>query len=103
MNAGALRYTLLASVRMLFGIDVFQSGADSVKNRQGATMLHFACWSRQPYPSGTVRDMDKPTVQTVRHRLIVARLLYRFHSEHPLPPGSPNFHYSYLTQSPLGT
>jgi len=41
--------------------------------------------------------------QTVRHRLIVARLLYRFHSEHPLPPGSHNFHYSYLTQSPLGT
>jgi site-specific recombinase XerD len=84
----------------------------------GYDLLHFARWSLQHHPSGTVQDMDEstllnyvrdqlnedpqPTAQTINHRLGVVRLLYRFHSGHPLPAGSHHFHRSYLTRSPLG-
>lgn len=80
-------------------------------------LLHFARW-RLRFPSRTLLEMDestlleyvrdqlneerKPAPQTVNHRLLVVRCLYRFHAGHPLPAGSHHFQRSFITRSPLG-
>ena len=83
----------------------------------GYDLLHFARWCVQ-HPSRTLLEMDEsslldyvrdqlnqepqPTPQTINHRLGVLRSVYRFHSRHPMPPGSYHVQRSYWTRSPLG-
>lgn len=83
----------------------------------GYDLLHFARWCLK-HSSAKLLEMDestlldyvrdqlneepKPTPQTINHRLVVLRSLYRFHSGHPLPAGLHYFQRSYLTRSPLG-
>ena len=71
----------------------------------GYDLLHFARWCVQ-HPSRTLLEMDEsslldyvrdqlnqepqPTPQTINHRLGVLRSVYRFHSGHPMPPGTCN-------------
>jgi site-specific recombinase XerD len=83
----------------------------------GYDLLHFARWLSQ-HPSATIPDLNEstlidyvrdqlnedppPTPQTVNHRLIVVRSLYRFHCGQPLPSGSSHFERPRITRSPLG-
>jgi hypothetical protein len=83
----------------------------------GYDLLHFARWQLQhPAPSlpamdestlfDYVRDQlneePKPTPQTINHRLIVLRSLYRFHSGHSLPAGARLLQRSFRTHTSLG-
>jgi site-specific recombinase XerD len=80
-------------------------------------LLHFARWCAEhsapnlrdinestllSYVRDQLREKSKPTPQTINHRLIVLRCLYRFHSGQPLPAGQHLFQHSYVTRTPLG-
>lgn len=83
----------------------------------GYDLLHFARWQLQ-HPAPSLPDMDEstlvdyvrdqlneepqPTPQTINHRLIVLRSLYRFHSGHSLPAGARLLQRSFLTHTSLG-
>jgi integrase/recombinase XerD len=83
----------------------------------GYDLLHFARWCLQhslanllemnestllDYVRDQLNEEPKPTPQTINHRLVVLRSLYRFHSGHPLPAGPHHFQRSYFTRPPLG-
>jgi site-specific recombinase XerD len=83
----------------------------------GYDLLHFARWCLHN-PSRTLLGMDdstlldyvrdqltdvpKPTPQTINHRLVVLRSVYRFHAGHALPAGSHQLQTVHITRSPLG-
>lgn len=83
----------------------------------GYDLLHFARW-RLGHRSPVLLEMDestlldyvrdqldedpKPTPQTINHRLVVIRSLYRFHAGRPLPAGARLLQRSFLTQPTLG-
>jgi integrase/recombinase XerD len=47
-------------------------------------------------------QQPKPTPQTVNHRLVVIRCLYRFHLGTEILPGQSHFRRAYTKRSPLG-
>jgi integrase/recombinase XerD len=83
----------------------------------GYDLLHFARWQRQhsapslpdidestllDYVRDQLNEEPKPTPQTINHRLIVLRSVYRFHSGHPLPAGARLLQRSFHTHTTLG-
>jgi site-specific recombinase XerD len=80
-------------------------------------LLHFARWWI-PQPTRPLSDLTdsilldyvrhqldqqpKSTPQTINHRLIVLRCLYRFHFGTEIPPGSSHFQRVHVTRSTLG-
>jgi integrase len=79
-------------------------------------LLHFARWFQDPprplsqitqstlldYVRHQLDQQPQPTPQTVNHRLVVVRCLYRFHYGQEIPPGQSHFQRTYFTRSPLG-
>jgi hypothetical protein len=53
------------------------------------------------YVRSQLEHQPKPTPQTINHRLVVLRRLYRFHYEREIP-GKAHFQRTYTTRSPLG-
>jgi integrase/recombinase XerD len=80
-------------------------------------LLNFARWWAQ-YPAKPLSELTestlldyvryqldqqpKPTPQTVNHRLVVIRCLYRFHLGTEILPGQSHFQRAYTKRSPLG-
>jgi integrase/recombinase XerD len=54
------------------------------------------------YVRHQLEQHPKPTPQTVNHRLVVVRCLYRFHTGRALPAGQVHFQHSYIKRPPLG-
>src|SRR5258707_12388743 len=83
----------------------------------GYDLLHFARWWTGVAPGplselneATLLDyvkyqldqQPKPTPQTINHRLVVLRRLYRFHYHSEIPSQHHYLKHAYGTRSPLG-
>jgi site-specific recombinase XerD len=83
----------------------------------GYDLLHFARWwtgvALLPlselnesllldYLRYQLDQEPKPTPQTINHRLVVLRSLYRFHYQREIPGKNRCLNHTYVTRSPLG-
>ena len=79
-------------------------------------LLHFARWLEDaPQPLAEITESalldyvrnqldrePKPAPQSVNHRLVVVRCLYRFHYGCEIPAGQSHFQHTYTKRSPSG-
>jgi site-specific recombinase XerD len=83
----------------------------------GYDLLHFVRWWNEvalgplselneatllDYVRHQLDQQPKPTPQTVNHRLVVLRSLYRFHYHREIPSKHRYLKHAYATRSPLG-
>jgi site-specific recombinase XerD len=80
----------------------------------GFDLLHFARWwgpknladltesTLLDYVRHQLDQQPMPTPQTVNHRLVVVRCLYRFHYGRDIPAGASHFQRHYTQRPPLG-
>jgi integrase/recombinase XerD len=83
----------------------------------GYELLHFARWWAKAdlgplselnesrlldYVRYQLDQQPKPTPQTINHRLVVLRRLYRFHYQRDIPSKNRYLKHTYTTRNPLG-
>jgi integrase/recombinase XerD len=83
----------------------------------GYDLLHFARWWTKAdlgplselneatlldYVRYQLDQKPKPTPQTINHRLVVLRRLYRFHYQRDIPAKNRYLKHTYTTRNPLG-